>query len=241
MGDWLLSEKGDEYRMGGRELAKFLPPPPLGRNPALWPMYVDRSLLIKKKCDYLFHTGINKLGLPPECKDRVQLVLSDDGTDIDEDEILKEFQGAVLLLLEPGQVWVPNGYVQTSSQLAEAVVDPRPSKSTKPLVVANSSRLTKSDVEPPPRPAKPSVVADPSRADEVQPLVVANSSRSTKCEVEPIPPLPAKPSVVADPSRADEVQQPSQLSPVIQPTSVAGPSRRQSHHLPSSGSCASPG
>ena len=47
-----------------------------------------------------------------------ELVLEEDGTVIDEDEILQEFQEKTLIVLERGQIWIPqsiaDGPVQTA-------------------------------------------------------------------------------------------------------------------------------
>jgi hypothetical protein len=52
---------------------------------------------------YIVYTGAQKLGL--EAIETI--VLEEDGTIVDDTEVLLEFQGKVLLLLEGGEEWTP--------------------------------------------------------------------------------------------------------------------------------------
>ena len=65
-------------------------------------------------------TGITKLGLScssSECS----LVLEEDGTVVDDDDILLEVHGQTLMLMCPGEEWIP---VQNSQELSTVPMQP---------------------------------------------------------------------------------------------------------------------
>ena len=67
----------------------------------------------KVKADFLHFSGCEKLGL----KGRIQVVLEEDGTEVDSDEVLHACVGKVFILKEVGTSWRNSRLVTTMDTL----------------------------------------------------------------------------------------------------------------------------